>query len=76
MYDADRVGHDGADVLAKAAAKAAGPSIGQSKQYLKRQALCKSIQVIQARILEHIQSLESKADCEGGLEGHRHCLGA
>eukprot|EP00972_Heterocapsa_arctica_P009960 1464112-Heterocapsa_arctica.AAC.1 len=40
ITETDCIGNNGADALANAAAKRAGPTVGQGKHYVNRQKLC------------------------------------
>eukprot|EP00972_Heterocapsa_arctica_P097154 14334626-Heterocapsa_arctica.AAC.1 len=44
ITETDRIGNNGADALANAAAKKAGPTDGQRKHYANRQNLCIYVQ--------------------------------
>eukprot|EP00972_Heterocapsa_arctica_P113232 16436072-Heterocapsa_arctica.AAC.1 len=75
ITETDRIGNNGADALANAAAKRAGPTVGQGKLFVNRQKLCTYVQTKQSMILAQIQIVEAQPGDAGNrrqqnLAGH------
>eukprot|EP00972_Heterocapsa_arctica_P066906 9873861-Heterocapsa_arctica.AAC.1 len=75
ITETDRIGNNGADALANAAAKKAGPTVGQGKLYVNLQKLCTYVQKTQETILAQIQIVEAQPGDAGdrrqqNLAGH------